>query len=77
MYKIITAMHPGFPMGGADLYGVLTSDAGTFQRKCMQRQKNWVLLGAGMHQQCPPGSTTELFEMTAVTVVQLVLRKLD
>ena len=35
-----------FPWGGAEpLEGALTSDVGTFWWKCMQKRKNWILLG--------------------------------
>ena len=35
-----TVADPGFPVGGANPLGVLTSDAGTFRQKCVQKQKN-------------------------------------
>ena len=35
---------PGFPIGGAGPLGVLTSDAGAFWEKHMQKQYNWILL---------------------------------
>ena len=51
MYKLIdvlaTAADPGFPIGGTNPLGVLTSDAGTFQWKHVQKQKNWALFGGG------------------------------
>ena len=37
---------PGFLVGGCrPRWQTPTSDAGAFQRKCMQKWKNWVLLG--------------------------------
>ena len=34
---------PGFPIGGrGPIRGAWTSDTGTFQQKCMRKQKNWV-----------------------------------
>ena len=45
---LLTVAHPGFHVGGTwTHYGsVWTSDAGAFHRKCMQKQTNWVPLGA-------------------------------
>ena len=48
-----TVADPGFFVGGADPLGALTSDAGVFWQKCMQKQNNWVPLGA------PPGSAND------------------
>ena len=36
-------------------WGAPTSDAGTFQWKCMRKWKNWILLGGGVPA-APPGS---------------------
>ena len=39
-----TGPDPGFPVGGVDpFWGGLASDVGTFQWKCMRKQRNWVL----------------------------------
>ena len=48
-----TVVDPGFPIGGGP-----TSDAGAFQQKCMQKQKNWIPLGGGAA--VPPGSANAL-----------------
>ena len=52
-----------FSLGGAiSLWGggAPTFNAATFQRKCMQKQKNWVPVGAALA--VPPGSATGVFE---------------
>ena len=52
-----TVADPGFPVGGAPTHwgGAPTSDMNTFQRKHVQKRKNWILLGA------PPGSANAIF----------------
>ena len=43
----LPGVDPGFSVGGADPFGVPTSDAGTIRQKRMRKRKNWVLLGGG------------------------------
>ena len=51
---------PGFPIVGGGVlsrWGGATSDVGTFRQKCMQKWKNWILLGVGGRSPAaPPGS---------------------
>ena len=66
----LSAVDQGFPIGGhrrcevftlfvwTHSVGALTSDAGAFQWKRLQKQKNWVLLGVCISAG-PPGSATD------------------
>ena len=60
---LYTVADPGFPIGGAPTcWGAPTSDAYTFQQKCMRKQKKLILLGGGggTHWRHPPGSVNDI-----------------